>query len=275
MSLDHHHTLDTAIAIAKEAGAFITKRQKSIRPETAGSNLGIATKSTARDFVTDVDRESQQLIVSRLQEHFPQHGILGEEEGADHNGSPGCPYTWVIDPVDGTCPFLHGREDFGVILALQNERDTEIGVIFLPRRNELFYAIRGKGAFFNGKPVVLRNTRNMNDAILCSNLIHRLQDIDGVTMVSAPFCANVENYGCAAREIGEILKGCNDGVFFLGPRLWDLAAGFMMIEEAGGKAFYEFTEPDNMRSALRGYASTTPIFEELKEWMDTKMEKTL
>ncbi|PIR48619.1 hypothetical protein COU80_02825 [Candidatus Peregrinibacteria bacterium CG10_big_fil_rev_8_21_14_0_10_55_24] len=271
MSKESAMALDFAREVAQEAAEFLVEEQKKIRPETAGANLGIATKSSPRDFVTAVDRESQRRIIARLHEFDPAYRFVAEEDGAEALGDPSCPFAWIVDPLDGTTPFIHNRDNFGVIIALQKEGITQCGVTCVPRRKELFHGIRGGGAFFNNTPVRLRHTRNMNDAILCSNLIHRIQDINGIPMVTVPRCANVENYGSAAQEIGEVLKGCNDGVFFLGPRLWDIAAGFLMIEEAGGRSEYVFEEPGNVRSAIRGLACTAEIFEELRGFVFEQM----
>jgi len=271
MSINLDQALEVARKAAKDAAVLAVEYQEKIRPERAGRSLGIDTKMNLRDYVTEADLASQKLIIERLQKHYPDHRVIAEEKGADNIGDPSSPYTWIIDPIDGTTPFIHNRDNFGVMIALQENGETVLGIIWIPRREELFTGIRGQGAFFNGEPVRLRNTQGMNDAILCSNLMHRGEEIDGVLKASYPYCANIENYGSAAHEIGEILKGCNDGVFFLGPRIWDVAPGFMMVEEAGGKCEYVLEDPADVRSEVRGLACTKPIFEELREFVFNKM----
>jgi len=264
-TIDLQHALDVAIDAAKKAAQHAVERQKEL------STIKIDTKSSPRDFVTAADRECQEMIIERIRKEYPDHRFIAEEEGADDLGDPASPFAWVVDPIDGTVPFIHNRDNFGVIIALREAESTQLGVIYLPRKDELFHGVRGQGSFFNGEPVTLRETRDMNESILCSNFIQRSKEIDGTMMVSLPLCASMENYGSAAQELGEILKGNNDGAFFLGPRLWDLAAGFMLIEEAGGHSYFEFTEPGNVRSAIRGCTSTAPIFEELKAFVLQQM----
>ncbi|MDP7646246.1 MAG: inositol monophosphatase family protein, partial [Candidatus Peribacteraceae bacterium] len=111
------------------------------------------------------------------------------------------------------------------------------------------------------------------EAMICTNFRGREEIIDGVPRVPVPLCASIENYGCAADELGKILKGQNDGATFHGPRIWDLAVGFMMIEEAGGKAEWQLDDPDDVRSAVLGCASTEPIFDELREFTFEKIAK--
>lgn len=256
MGLDLPRALDIARKAA-EAGAAIAMDRRA-----SGRRLQVKAKAAA-DFVTDVDRQSQEAIVRALHAAFPVHRILAEEEGADAIGDPACPYRWVIDPLDGTTPFIHGKEDFGTIIALQESGDTILGVMVLPAIGERFFGTRGGGAFFNGDRITgLRHTKDMNDAILCTNTI---QDRLPTPMVTAHFprCASLQNYGCAAEELGDILKGQNDGAFFNGPHLWDVAAGCLLIEEAGGRAAIRLKDEKNPRGSIVAVASTQPIFEEL------------
>jgi myo-inositol-1(or 4)-monophosphatase len=141
----------------------------------------------------------------------------------------------------------------------------------MPLLNQWFWGGKGAGAYFNGDTVKLRDTGSMQDAILNCNLIHRGKEIDGVLHVTLPRCRSIENYGCAAEELGEILMGHTDGVFFDGIRLWDIATGFLLIEEAGGTMAYEAQEPGNPKGGYTCAASTAGIFDELWEWVQTKM----
>jgi myo-inositol-1(or 4)-monophosphatase len=207
-----------------------------------------------------VDTAAQKTIVSIIRRAFPDHRILAEEEGANAFGDPSSPYRWVIDPLDGTVPYMHGKPEFACIVALQENNRTIVGAIVLPEKGERFWGARGVGAFFNGKRVRhLRKTKNMHDAILCANF----QRESHALTLRGPRCASIQNCGCAAMELMDILKGQNDGVFFEGPRLWDVAAGCLLIEEAGGRSRTELTDPRNPRGAIRCVASTPEIFEEL------------
>lgn len=252
-SFDLQAALDLALRAA-DAGAEI-----AMRKHTSVKTLRVQEKEAA-DFVTDVDRASQEIIIDLIRRVFPDHRILAEEDGADGIGDPASPYRWIIDPLDGTAPFIHGKPDFGCIVALQYQDQTIVGAMTLPELNERFWGAKNLGAFFNGMQVTaLRKTKNMHDAILCTNF--RRQE---GPLVRVPLCASLQNYGCAAKEIGDIIKGQNDGVFFNGVRAWDIAAGFLFVEEAGGKAYWEFKDPNNPRDGVRAVASTAPIFEELR-----------
>ena len=271
--LDLDLALDRAIEVAKLAAQKAIEFHKEISPETAGRNLGIETKKSPRDFVTKADLEVQKVIIAALQEYYPDHRFIAEEKGADDLGDPESPYTWIVDPIDGTMPFIHGRNNFGTILALQKDGEVVLGVIIIPLKDELYYGIKGKGAFYNGKPIVLRNTKDINDATLCSNT-RRIKVIDGIPYIATPFCGNLENYGAACDEFGHMLRGLNDGCFFDGPRLWDIAAGCMLVEEAGGRSEYKLKDPKNIRSGVICASSTAPIFDELREFVFEKMKQT-
>ncbi|MBM3231623.1 inositol monophosphatase [Candidatus Peregrinibacteria bacterium] len=264
----------TLIAVAREAAAAAASFLAKSHGEIAGSSreLSVKQKSSAIDLVTDLDAKAQAIIIDCIRSHFPDHRFLAEEEGADALGDAKCPYRWIIDPLDGTTNFIHGSNVFGSIIAVQLHEKTVAGAMNLPLLRKEYWGGLGSGAWANGNRVRLRNTRNMNDAILCCNIVHRAsKGDDGILRVTVPDCGSVENYGCAAEELGEILAGHVDGSFFDGIRLWDVAAGFMMIEEAGGRAFYTFKDERNHRSGLICAASTEPIFAELKTWTEERM----
>lgn len=267
-TLDLQAALDTAVRAAKRAGTLLMERQRGM---LEGIDVGVRTKSDAIDYVTMADAEAQAEVIQEITAAYPLHRFLCEEEGADHLGDSENPYRWIVDPLDGTTPFIHGKPNFGTIIALQHQEKTLLGVIWRPFFDELHTGIRGQGAFVNGKPVTLRPTRAMTDAVLCCNLAHRAQQgSDGVHRVALPYCASIENYGNAAQEFAEVLLGQNDGVFFNGPRLWDVLAGCLLIEEAGGRSRTELTDPNDHRSAVLCAASTAMVFDELEEFVFEK-----
>ncbi len=270
MTTDIPSLISVAREAASAAAAFLAKSHGEIAGGTRG--LDVKQKSSAIDLVTDLDAKAQAIIIDCIRGHFPDHRFLAEEEGADALGDPKCPYRWIIDPLDGTTNFIHGSSVFGSIIAVQMNEKTVAGAMNLPLLGKQYWGGKGEGAWVNGSPVKLRSTRNMKDAILCCNIVHRAaKGNDGILTVTVPDCGSVENYGCAAEELGEILAGHVDGSFFDGIRLWDVAAGFLMIEEAGGKAFYRFKDESDHRSGLVCAASTEPIFEELRTWTEEKM----
>lgn len=261
------------LTVAREAAstgaAFLADQYAAIH--TGGQAIEVHEKTSAIDLVTDIDGKAQTIIIDIIRSHFPDHRFLAEEEGADSLGNPASPFRWIIDPLDGTTNYIHGRDSFGSIVAVEENGILTAGAMNLPLKRQEFYGARGQGAFVNGTPVILRNTRDMNDAVLSCNIRHRAKEMNGTLMVSIPPCCSVENYGCAAEELGEVLLGHNDGVFFDGIRLWDVAVGFLLIEEAGGRVAYQFEDKNNHRSGLLCAGSTVPIFDELWEWIQNRM----
>ena len=238
---------------------------------TKGEDLSIQTKSSDTDFVTETDAKCQEDMIAIIQDAYPDHRFIAEETGADSLGSSDSPYEWIIDPLDGTNNFIHGKPNFGTCVAVQKDGVLEAGVMIMPMVNHHFSAAKGGGALVNGKPVKLRNTGSMNDSILSCNIMRRaVEHENGAWYASMPFASSVENYGCAAQEMGEMLLGWNDGAFFKGIRIWDIAPGCLMMEEAGGKYRYEWEEPGNPRGGLLVVASTPPIFDELCDFVFEK-----
>lgn len=239
-----------------------------------GNDIGIDTKTSATDMVTRVDGEAQQIVIDCIQKYFPDHRCIAEEDGAENIGDPNSPYAWIIDPLDGTLNFIHKRENFGAVVAVQKDDELIAGAMSLPLLDQHFYGSKGGGAFYNDEPVKLRDTQGMTDAVLnCNTMRRATKGEDGIYRATMPYCASIENTGCAVQEIGEILRGKTDGAFFNGIRIWDVATGFLMMQEAGGTMRYEWLEEGNPRSGLRCACSTAPIFDELWEWVTTKMEK--
>lgn len=225
--------------------------------------LQVTMKESRFDPVTEADIQAQECIVSVIRKAFPDHTILAEEDigSTDTKESP---YRWIVDPLDGTRNFMLGREGFGTIVAVEHDNTLLAGCMVLPLLGYTFTAAKGEGAFVNNKPITLRKTSGMNDAVICSNITRRaVEGSDGILRTAMPYCASIENYGCTAEAIGNILLGWNDGIFVKGLRLWDVAAGFLMLEEAGGKFRYEWMDPENQRGGIIGVGATAPIFTEI------------
>lgn len=266
-------SIDQLIEVSKQAvqiGSDILVNEYSL-VHKGNKKLDISTKSSAIDLVTELDGRTQLAIVEAIQAHFPEHRFIAEEAGAEHLGDPGSPYEWIIDPLDGTVNFIHGRISFGSIVAVQKNGVLQAGSMNLPLMNQWYYGGLGAGAYYNDTAVALRKTHSLTDAVLNCNVIHRAKEINGVLHVTVPPCGSIENYGCAAEELGEILMGHTDGVFFDGIRLWDIATGFLLLEEAGGRIRYEEQEPGNPKGGYTAVGCTEPIFDELWEWVSTKM----
>ena len=266
-------SIDQLIEIAREAATvgtdILVREYEEIHIQ--GKTLDVSEKTSAIDLLTEVDGKTQEAVVAAIQKHFPDHRFIGDEDGAEDLGDPNSPYEWIIDPLDGTTNFIHGRESFGTIIAVQKDGEILAGAMHIPLLKQWFWGGKGAGAFYNGDPVKLRKTGALKNAILNSNLIHRGKIIDGEIHVTLPRCRSVHNYGSALEELGEILRGNTDGVFFDGIRLWDIAVGFLLIQEAGGKMEYIAQEPDNPKGGYLCAASTADIFDELWDWTQTKM----
>lgn len=261
--IDTESALQATMEATKAASAVLIEYYEKMH--TDHTDTHVRMKGSALDLVTDADLAAQKAAVDVLRTHFPDHRFITEEEGADGLGDPNSPYVWIIDPLDGTTCFVHGRTNFGTMIALQYNGQTELGVMDMPMRELFFVGQRGHGVTCNGKPLTLRKTKNMSDAVLCCNTIRRARKgKDAVLRIAMPVCASIENYGSAVEEFAEILLGHNDGAFFDGIRLWDIAAGCFMLEELGGRFEAVFQEIDNPRSGMLVAASTAPIFDELR-----------
>lgn len=212
--------------IAREAGALLlTYFDRQIKIEYKGDV----------DLVTAADRASEKLIVERLQAHWPQHGIVGEEGTRSHTGAD---YHWLVDPLDGTTNFAHGYPVFCVSIALARKDDQiEVGVLYDPTRDELFAAERSQGATLNGQPMHVSKTARLAESILGTGFpshkrhanpnIHFYQQI---TLRSH----GVRRAGSAALDLANVAAGRYDGFWEFNLNPWDTAAGVLLVQEAGG-----------------------------------------
>jgi len=265
--LDLDEALTVATKAAHTAGSILEKYWRG--------PLTIKTKTSARDLVTEVDGLAQEAIIETILNTYPDHGFITEEVvGKRHaqavEKNEHSPYKWIIDPLDGTTNFTRGKKDCGTIIALQENDELVLGVIFLPFLDQLFTGAKGKGAFCNGKEVTLRQTKDMIDTLISTNLMARSREDKGILHVTFPACSFIHNYGCAATEMGAILLGENDGILYDGVGLWDIAAGCVLLAEAGGKYCYTYKDHTDPRKGVTCVASTAPIFDELHNffWPD-------
>jgi myo-inositol-1(or 4)-monophosphatase len=228
--------LDTAFEFAKqtarEAGALL--RDYSQRGVTAEYKGEI-------DLVTEADRASETLILNRIRAAYPDHAILAEESGADTQVSP-C--RWIVDPLDGTTNFAHGFPAFSVTLALLVDDVLELGVTYDPLRDELFTAQRGQGARLNDRVIHVSSTPVLDRALLCTGFPYdrRTNSFDN-TRQFVDFLKSsqaVLRVGSAALDLANVACGRLDGFWEFRLSAWDMAAGVLLINEAGGQT----SEPD-------------------------------
>lgn len=229
--------LDAATAAAREAGALIRSR--------LGRFASLDIKASPADLVTDVDRASEELIAQRLLTAFPGSAMLGEEgmaEGGrrlDRNADPAqVEWLWVCDPIDGTTNFVHGIPSCTVSLALAHYGEPVLGVIYEPSRDELFAAVRGAGATLNGEPIRVRPDQALGEALLATGFPVRpepralnLAEVMRIT----PRVRNLRAMGSAALHLAYIAAGRLTGFWEHGLNPWDLAAGYVLVTEAGGR----------------------------------------
>jgi myo-inositol-1(or 4)-monophosphatase len=205
------------------------------------SRLRIETKGL-RDFVTEVDRDAEELVVRYLRGRFPNHGILAEETYAktgDEMKGGGSPYRWIIDPLDGTTNFIHGVPTFAVSVALEDESGLLAAAIYDPVHDETFHACRGGGAHLDGQPIECSNVSDPNDALIATGFPFRdFTRAEGYLRSFERFMrttAGIRRAGAASLDLAFTACGRYDGFWEVGLHPWDLAAGALLILEAGGR----------------------------------------
>ena len=256
MSIDLNQALEYAVAWAKEVG----KIQLSY---FRGNDLGIQTKSNVYDVVTRADKESEAFLLDKIQKHYPGHAVLGEESGA-HAGT--AEYRWVIDPLDGTNNYSQGLPVFTVSIGLQYRGETLLGVVYAPYLNELYTAIRGKGAFLNNAPIHVSDKTELDRSVLATGFpydkgIHPVNNIDNLSRI-LPHLRGIRRMGSAAYDLCGVAAGFLDGYWELGLKLWDVCAGVLIVQEAGGHI--ESFREDRGIAILAGNAG---IVKNMKEYI--------
>jgi myo-inositol-1(or 4)-monophosphatase len=215
------------IYISKEAGGIIK--------EGFNKQLNVEYKSNESDLVTNIDKASEKLIADFIKKKYPSHGILAEEAGEIKNGSE---YLWVIDPLDGTVNFAHGLPIFSVSIGLQKNNKTIAGVVYDIMQDILYSAEEGSGAFANSKRINVSDNSNLSHSILVTGFPYNIKEnpFNAVEKFAAFIKASrgMRRLGSAAIDFCYVAKGVFDGFWevFLNP--WDICAGKLIVEEAGG-----------------------------------------
>jgi myo-inositol-1(or 4)-monophosphatase len=224
--------LNFAIQTAREAGRLLSER--------LGSILKVHNKGEI-ELLTESDLASERLIIDRIKTFHPRHAILAEESGETETGnlaeSRG-EWKWIIDPLDGTTNYAHGYPCFCVSIALEHNGVLELGVIYDPMRDEMFTAERGQGAALNGRRIRVSQIDNLNRALLCTGFPYDVRERSDFARHFTNFIMHaqaVRRDGAAAIDLAYVACGRFDGFWEEGLKPWDLAAGVLMIEEAGGE----------------------------------------
>ena len=225
-----HPTLNIAIKAARQAAKIINRHSLDIE------KLKIDVKRQS-DFVTEVDRAAEAAILEVLREAYPNHGILAEESGLAGT-NPDSEYQWIIDPLDGTTNFIHGLPQYAISIGLAHKGVMTQAVVYDPNRNELFTATRGGGAFLNDKRIRVSKRIKLDEALIGTGFPYRMFDhIDAYLAIFrdiAKKTAGMRRPGAAALDLAWVACGRMDGFWELGLSPWDMAAGTLLITEAGG-----------------------------------------
>jgi len=230
MSQALHPMLNTAIKAARAAGAIINRASLDL------DRLQVNTKGP-NDFVTEVDQAAETAIIDVLLGAYPGHGILAEESGSAR-GAPHSEYVWIIDPLDGTTNFIHGFPTYAVSIGLAFRNQVQQAVVYDPTRNDLFYASKGRGAFLNDRRLRVSKRTRLADCLVGTGYPFRSGDDFKrymkmfETMMQS--CAGLRRPGAAALDLCYVAAGWYDGFFEIGLKPWDMAAGSLMVTEAGG-----------------------------------------
>ena len=220
--------LNIAVRAARRAGSIIN------RASLDGAGLEVRSKRQ-NDFVTRVDHAAEEAVLDVVRKAYPDHAILAEESGAAAGSAE---YEWVIDPLDGTTNFIHGFPQYCVSIAIRHRGALAHGVIYDPNRNELFTASKGRGAFLNDRRIRVSKCLRLGDALVGTGFPFRegaridLYSNQLKSMMQK--CAGVRRAGAAALDLAYVACGRLDAFWELGLSPWDMAAGALMIQEAGG-----------------------------------------
>jgi myo-inositol-1(or 4)-monophosphatase len=219
--------LNIAIKAARRAGEVITRNLNYL------DRLTVTAKSQ-NDFVSEVDKKAEAEIISILHKAYPNHGILAEESGK----AAGDDYLWIIDPLDGTTNYLHGFPQFAVSIALHHKGRAELGVVYDPLRQELFTALRGDGATLNDHRIRVSKRKGLDGALLGTGFPfkeqHHLDTYLATFKALFPMTAGIRRAGSAALDLAYVAAGRLDGFWEIGLQPWDMAAGALLVREAGG-----------------------------------------
>ncbi len=224
-----HPMLNIAVRAARVAGTIIARgfeNRSDLATEAKGAN----------DYVTQIDKDAEQAIIQKIQQSYPDHSFLGEESG--ETSGKEADFQWIIDPLDGTTNFVKGIPHFSVSIALLHKGRLELGVVFDPIRGELFTASRGQGAQLNGYRIRVSKPRDLSETVLATGLPFKNKSQFGEYALSLNKifheCGDIRRSGSAALDMAYVAAGRHDGYWERGIKAWDIAAGELIVREAGG-----------------------------------------
>ena len=230
MSPNLHPMINVAVKAARAAGAIINRAALDVEAVRISQKL-------VNDFVTDVDHAAEQIIIETLLAAYPGHGIWAEESGREH-GAKDSEFVWIIDPLDGTTNFIHGLPVYCVSIALAVKGKVEQAVIYDPSRNDLFTATKGRGAYLNDRRLRVSKRIRMQECLISTGFPFRpADDFQAYLQMMGDMMqrtAGLRRPGAAALDLAYVAAGFTDGFFETGLQPWDVAAGSLLVTEAGG-----------------------------------------
>jgi len=224
-----HPLVNIAVGAARRAGEVIVRNLDRVGGVTV-------SEKSRNDFVSEVDRAAEQVLIATIRKAYPEHGFLAEESGR-HAGDD---YTWIIDPLDGTTNFLHGFPQFAVSVACRHRDRMEVGVVLDPLRGELFTAARGEGSQLDGRRLRVTRRTGLEGALIGTGFPYRenkrwLKPYLAMLEQVMDRTAGVRRPGAASLDLAYVAAGRLDGFWEIGLAPWDTAAGNLLITEAGGR----------------------------------------
>ncbi len=222
-----HPMLNTAIKAARRGAAVINRASFDI-------DRIVVTEKQHNDFTTDVDQAVEAAIVETLKKAYPDHAVLAEESGPSANLNDTSEYVWIIDPIDGTTNFIHGYPQYCVSIALQQRGVTTQAVVYDPVRNDLFTATKGAGAYLNDKRIRVTKIDRIGVALVANGNARNLDEYLAMYKTMAERCRGLRCAGAAALDLANLAAGRLDGYYGKGLKAWDIAAGALLVTEAGG-----------------------------------------
>ena len=260
-----HPALNIMVKAARRASQIINRASQDIE------HLKITTKQQ-NDFVTEVDKAAEAAIIEVLREAYPDYGILAEESGLTGGEGAGNDYQWIIDPLDGTTNFIHGFPQYAVSIALAYKGQINQAVIYDTLRNEMFTASKGGGAFLNERRIRVTKCVKLEDALLGTGFPFRIFDhVDAYLGIFKEFTqrsSGIRRTGSAALDLAYVACGRLDGFWEFGIMPWDMAAGCLLISEAGGLVG-DLSGGENYLKTGNIIAGTPKVFSQVLQVIDS------
>lgn len=237
-------------------------------------DLGVEYKGEA-DLVTRADKAIEAYLLKKIDEHFPEHTVFAEETGMHKKDSTD---TWYIDPIDGTLNYAHGLPEYTISIAYAHQGELQLGVVYQPDMDQMFSAVKGEGAWLNGKAIKVSKTEQLIDALLITGFRHSLIDTSRSNVENFVHLARrsqtVRRLGSAALDLACVAAGRAEGFWEIALNPWDVAAGILLVCEAGGTVEGLYGEAELLEGSVDILAANPVIFHQMRQiLMEVKYKK--